>query len=75
MFNTLRPLAETWIGNKFRLLGTAVYGLRKYTRSATLGAHLDHMKTHVVSAILNINQKVVTMHDVDDDRMNDCNDV
>ena len=32
--------------------------MRKYTRGARLDAHLDHMKTHVVSAILNINQKV-----------------
>ena len=58
IFNSLRPLAESWVGNKFRLAGTAVYGLRKYTRGANLDAHLDHMKTHVVSAILNINQKV-----------------
>jgi len=35
-----------------------VYGLRKYTRGATLLSHLDHLETHVVSAILNIAQDV-----------------
>ena len=44
--------------SKFRieLIGTAVYGLRKYTRGAYLLSHLDHLETHVVSAILNIAQ-------------------
>ena len=58
VFQLLKQLAENWIGNKFRLTGTTAYGLRKYKRGATLTAHLDHMKTHVISAILNINQKV-----------------
>ena len=58
IFNLLKNLAEEWIGKKFVLAGTTAYGLRKYTRGATLAAHLDHMRTHVISAILNINQKV-----------------
>ena len=44
---------------RIELVGTAVYGLRKYTRGAWLHAHLDHLKTHVVSAILNIAQVVM----------------
>ena len=31
---------------------------RKYTRGAFLLGHLDHLRTHVISAILNIKQKV-----------------
>ena len=58
IFSLLKNLAEEWIGKKFRLKGTTAYGLRKYTRGATLSAHLDHLRTHVISAILNINQKV-----------------
>ena len=58
IFSLLKTLAEEWIGNKFRLTGTTAYGLRKYKRGATLAAHLDHMNTHVVSAILNIKQQV-----------------
>ena len=60
VFEKLRPMAEDWIGNKLRLTGTSVYGIRKYTRGATLAGHLDHMKSHVVSAILNIAQAVDT---------------
>ena len=36
VFDTMLPLAEKWIGNKFRLIGSNVYGLRKYTRGARL---------------------------------------
>ena len=56
VFKDLLPLAERWIGNKIRLTGTAVYGIRKYTRGAKLAAHVDHMETHVISAIMNITQ-------------------
>jgi len=48
------------IGEQFsgvRLMGTSVYGIRRYTRGAWLVSHLDHMHTHVVSAILNIGQQ------------------
>eukprot|EP00090_Calanus_glacialis_P012116 TRINITY_DN20559_c0_g1_i1.p1 TRINITY_DN20559_c0_g1~~TRINITY_DN20559_c0_g1_i1.p1 ORF type:complete len:255 (+),score=29.38 TRINITY_DN20559_c0_g1_i1:46-765(+) len=58
VFKDLLPLAERWIGNKIRLTGTAVYGIRKYTRGAKLAAHIDHMETHVISAIMNIRQDV-----------------
>ncbi|XP_023347431.1 uncharacterized protein LOC111716224 [Eurytemora carolleeae] len=39
------------------LIGTSVYGIRRYRAGAWLASHLDHMATHVVSAILNIAQK------------------
>jgi len=58
VFEQLKDLAEKWIGNRIELIGTAVYGLRKYTRGAYLLSHLDHLETHVVSAILNIAQDV-----------------
>ena len=61
IFSTLRPLAEEWIQHKISLIGKTVYGLRKYTRGAKLGAHVDHMETHVVSAILNIKQVRIRM--------------
>ena len=56
VFKDMLPLAERWISNKIRLNGTAVYGIRKYTRGAKLAAHVDHMETHVISAIMNITQ-------------------
>ena len=39
-------------------MGTSVYGIRRYTRGAWLMSHLDHLKSHVISAILNIKQEV-----------------
>ena len=56
VFNKLHPLAEAWIDHKIKLIGTRVYGIRKYTRGAKLAAHVDHLETHVISAILNIKQ-------------------
>ena len=56
IFKKLLPLAERWIDHKVELIGTTVYGIRKYTRGAKLAAHVDHLETHVLSAILNIRQ-------------------
>ena len=36
IFEQMRLLAEEWIGKKFRLVGSAIYGLRKYKRGAKL---------------------------------------
>lgn len=58
IFGKLRPMAQDWISNKVELAGTSVYGIRKYTRGAWLMGHLDHLKSHVISAILNIKQDV-----------------
>jgi len=33
---------------------TSLYGIRKYTRHAILGMHVDTCETHVISAILNV---------------------
>merc|ERR1719356_1648643 len=51
-------MAQQWIGEKIELAGTSVYGIRRYTRGAWLMGHLDHLKSHVISAILNIKQDV-----------------
>jgi len=58
IFGSLLPLAEKWIDYKTKLIGTSVYGIRKYTRGSKLAAHVDHLKTHVISAIINIQQDV-----------------
>jgi prolyl 4-hydroxylase len=52
----LRPILENWCGQK--LESTAVYGIRRYRRGATLTVHRDRSTTHVISAILNIEQIV-----------------
>lgn len=52
----LRPILEDWCGSA--LESTAVYGIRRYRRGATLNMHRDRTETHIVSAILNIAQHV-----------------
>ena len=44
-----------WAG--VTLVGTSVYGIRRYNDGAWLAAHVDQMATHVISAILNIGQQ------------------
>ena len=56
IFGKLLPMAQDWIDNKIELAGTSIYGIRKYTHGAWLMGHLDHLKSHVISAILNIKQ-------------------
>ena len=57
VYERLRVLAQEWIENVVELAGTSIYGIRRYTRGAFLMGHLDHLKTHVISAILNIRQR------------------
>jgi len=58
IYAQMRPMAQDWIDNKVELSGTSIYGIRKYTRGAWLHGHLDHLRSHVISAILNIKQDV-----------------
>lgn len=53
---TLHPLAEKWAGVKLK--HSATYGIRRYTNGSWLTSHVDRFNTHVISAILNIGQKV-----------------
>ena len=55
IFKTLGPAAEAWSG--LRLVPTSIYGIRRYRNMSTLLAHVDQVRTHVVSAILNIAQE------------------
>jgi hypothetical protein len=52
----MRPMLEEWVGRP--LIPTYVYGIRTYLRNATLAPHRDKDVTHIVSAILNVAQKV-----------------
>ena len=53
---TLQPQLEKWCGLK--LEPTFVYGIRKYGRDARLKMHRDRIETHLISAILNVDQDV-----------------
>jgi len=52
----MRPLAEKWAG--VPLEHSATYGIRRYTNGSWLTSHVDRFNTHVISAILQIGQKV-----------------
>ena len=56
VFRTLGPLAEAWSGLK--LSPTSIYGIRRYRNMSTLLAHVDKTRTHVISAIINVDQEV-----------------
>ncbi len=52
----LRPILEEWSG--VALEPTEMYGIRRYKDGAWLQLHVDKLRTHVVSAILQIDQEV-----------------
>lgn len=54
---SLQPEAEAWSGRK--LTPTFVYGVRTYLPGAKLTMHRDRERTHIVSAILNVDQKAL----------------
>lgn len=56
IFNGLEDILINW-ANK-QLLKTHCYGIRSYKRGAQLKKHIDGFQTRIVSAILNIDQKV-----------------
>ena len=53
---SLRPVLEDW--SKTQLVPTFVYGIRTYKRGAILVGHRDRIDTHIISAIINIDQEV-----------------
>jgi len=54
--NELRDILEGWHGAPLQL--TSIYGIRKYTNGSVLRMHVDTVNTHVVSAIINVDQDV-----------------
>ena len=54
--DTMKPLVEKWCG--VPLEPTFVYGIRVYHDQAVLKSHRDRLATHVVGAIINVDQDV-----------------
>jgi prolyl 4-hydroxylase len=54
--NDLRSTLEGWYGGELEL--TSIYGVRKYTNGSVLRMHVDTINTHVVSAIINVDQEL-----------------
>lgn len=55
--NELLPILEDWYA-KGPLTLTSIYGIRKYVNNSELKMHVDTLSTHVVSAIINVDQDV-----------------
>lgn len=56
--DAMKPLVEAWCGKE--LDPTYVYGIRVYYDQAVLKSHRDRLETHIVSAIINVDQDVNT---------------
>ncbi len=54
--DSLKPQLETW--SKTELIPTFVYGIRVYKKGSVLISHRDKLKTHIISAIINVDQMV-----------------
>ena len=52
----LLPLAEKWSG--IELEYSVLYGIRRYIKGNRLSAHTDISKTHIISAIINVDQDI-----------------
>ena len=53
----MQKLMENWANVKLNKEGF-IYGIRRYTRGAVLLQHVDRVPSHIISAILQIDQKV-----------------
>ncbi|MDX2476060.1 MAG: 2OG-Fe(II) oxygenase [Gammaproteobacteria bacterium] len=53
---SIKPIVEKWSG--VEVVSTSIYGIRCYHQGTTLGPHRDTTETHILSAIININQEV-----------------
>lgn len=54
--DVMKPILEDWCGQK--LAPSYVYGIRVYFDGAVLKMHRDRIETHIISAILNVDQQV-----------------
>ena len=54
--DNLKAQMEGWCGKA--LMPTYVYGIRVYHRGAALKCHRDRLATHIIGAIINIDQEV-----------------
>lgn len=54
----LKPILQEWYNGPEAIKLTSIYGIRRYTNGSVLRMHVDTANTHVVSAIINVDQSV-----------------
>jgi prolyl 4-hydroxylase len=57
LLNNMKDLLTKWIGYKTNLEHVSTYGIREYSRDSSLGNHYDRKNTHVISAIIHLEDK------------------
>ena len=57
ILNQMQTLLTKWINYKSNLKHVATYGIREYTRGSSLENHYDKKNTHVISAIIHLEDK------------------
>jgi prolyl 4-hydroxylase len=57
LVETMKVLLTKWIEYKSTLLHVSTYGIREYSRGSSLGNHYDRKNTHVISAIIHLEDK------------------
>lgn len=57
LLSQMKELLTKWINYKSTLQHVATYGIREYTRGSSLGNHYDKKNTHVISAIIHLEDK------------------
>jgi prolyl 4-hydroxylase len=60
LLHEMQTLLTKWIGYKTNLQHVATYGIRDYMRGSNLDNHYDKKNTHVISAIIHLEDKADT---------------
>lgn len=60
LLNEMKTLLTKWIGYKTNLEHVATYGIRDYLRGSSLDNHFDKKNTHVISAIIHLEDNADT---------------
>ena len=59
VITTIQPILEDWIGGDIPLRPTMIYGIRRYLNGSKFYMHVDRLNTHIISAILQVDQVLV----------------
>ena len=54
----IQPIIENWSGQKLSSKNVALFGIRRYLRGSWMSLHVDKLPDRILSAILQIDQKV-----------------
>ena len=56
--SNIQPIIENWSSQKLSARNVALFGIRRYLRGSWMSLHVDKLPDRILSAILQIDQKV-----------------